>query len=71
MLSVFSSIEPRLDGEEYYEFVDEFMAAVKLRWPRALSKLISRKKTIFHSVLLFLKNIYFQFNMKTSKQNTQ
>jgi len=28
--------EPRLDGEEYYEFVDEFMAAVKLRWPRAL-----------------------------------
>ena len=44
MLSVFSSIEPRLDGEEYYEFVDEFMAAVKLRWPRALSKLISRKK---------------------------
>ena len=28
--------QPRLDGEEYYEFVDEFMAAIKLRWPRAL-----------------------------------
>ena len=23
-------------GEEYYEFVDEFMAAIHLRWPRAL-----------------------------------
>ena len=23
-------------GDEYYSFVDEFMAAVKLRWPRAL-----------------------------------
>ena len=28
--------QPRLDGPEYYEFVDEFMAAIKLRWPRAL-----------------------------------
>merc|ERR1719220_2567810 len=28
--------EPRLEGEEYYEFVDEFMAAIKLRWPKAL-----------------------------------
>lgn len=27
---------PRLDGSEYYEFIDEFMAAIKLRWPRAL-----------------------------------
>jgi len=26
----------RLEGEEYYEFVDEFMAAIKLRWPKAL-----------------------------------
>ena len=28
--------EPRLDGDEYYELIDEFMAAIKLRWPRAL-----------------------------------
>lgn len=28
--------QPRMDGPEYYEFVDEFMAAIKLRWPRAL-----------------------------------
>ena len=28
--------EPRLDGEEYYELIDEFMAAIKLRWPTAL-----------------------------------
>ena len=28
--------QPRLDGDEYYEFVDEFMAAIHLRWPRAL-----------------------------------
>ena len=50
----FSSVEPRLDGEEYYEFVDEFMAAVKLRWPRALSKLISRKK-----VMILFQFCYF------------
>ena len=23
-------------GEEYYSFIDEFMASIKLRWPRAL-----------------------------------
>ena len=28
--------QPRLEGEEYYELMDEFMAAIKLRWPRAL-----------------------------------
>ena len=28
--------EPRLDGEEYYEVVDELMAAIRLRWPKAL-----------------------------------
>jgi len=28
--------QPRIDGEEYYELLDEFMAAIKLRWPRAL-----------------------------------
>ena len=59
MLSVFSSIEPRLDGEEYYEFVDEFMAAVKLRWPRALSKLISRKKLIFQFCYFLNMHLFF------------
>ena len=28
--------EDRLEGDEYYSLIDEFMAAVKLRWPRAL-----------------------------------
>ena len=28
--------EDRLEGDEYYELIDEFMAAIKLRWPRAL-----------------------------------
>ena len=28
--------ENRMEGEEYYALIDEFMAAVKLRWPRAL-----------------------------------
>ena len=28
--------ESRLEGEEYFALIDEFMAAVKLRWPRAL-----------------------------------
>ena len=26
----------RMEGEEYYALIDEFMAAIKLRWPRAL-----------------------------------
>ena len=25
-----------MEGEEYFALIDEFMAAVKLRWPRAL-----------------------------------
>ena len=28
--------EDRLEGDEYYKLIDEFMAAIKLRWPRAL-----------------------------------
>ena len=28
--------EDRLEGDEYFALVDEFMAAIKLRWPRAL-----------------------------------
>lgn len=27
---------PRITGDEYYNFVDEFIQAVKLRWPKAL-----------------------------------
>ena len=27
---------PRITGDEYYKFVDEFIQAVKLRWPKAL-----------------------------------
>lgn len=27
---------PRITGEDYYAFVDEFIQAVKLRWPKAL-----------------------------------
>lgn len=28
--------QPRISGEEYYNFVDEVMAAIKRRWPKAL-----------------------------------
>ena len=28
--------QDRMDGDEYYQFVDEFMAACNLRWPKAL-----------------------------------
>lgn len=28
--------QPRITGDEYYAFVDEFIQAVKLRWPNAL-----------------------------------
>lgn len=27
---------PRLEGDEYYAVIDEFMAAINLRWPKAL-----------------------------------
>jgi len=27
---------PRLEGEEYYEFVDEFIEAVRSRYPKVL-----------------------------------
>ena len=26
----------RLEGDDYFDLIDEFMAAIKLRWPRAL-----------------------------------
>lgn len=28
--------QPRLEGEEYLEIVDEFMEAVHARWPKAI-----------------------------------
>ena len=28
--------ERRIEGDAYFEMIDEFMAAIKLRWPRAL-----------------------------------
>ena len=28
--------QKRMEGEEYMEFIDEFMAACKLRWPKVL-----------------------------------
>ncbi len=36
---------PRLRGEEYYELVDEFVDAVKRRWPQALLQWEDFKKT--------------------------
>ena len=37
--------EPRLDGEEYYELIDEFMAAIKVgQW----QNLVKLKVSTFH-----------------------
>lgn len=42
---------PRLEGEDYYSFVDEWVAAVRNRWPGKLEK--SKKSTVYlHSILL-------------------
>ena len=32
----YTIISRHCSGDEYYSFIDEFMAAIKLRWPRAL-----------------------------------
>ncbi len=31
--------QPRISGEEYYQFVDQVIDAVKRRWPKALIQL--------------------------------
>ena len=52
----------RLEGEEYYSLIDEFMAAVKLRWPRALVQFEDFQSKHAVKLLARYKREYLMFN---------
>jgi len=54
--------EPRLEGEEYYSFIDEFMAAVQLRWPRALIQFEDFQSKHAATLLNRYRDEYLMFN---------
>merc|ERR1719402_2048278 len=54
--------EARLEGEEYYHFIDEFMAAVKLRWPRALIQFEDFQTKHANVLLERYRDEYLMFN---------
>lgn len=64
-ISSWSQLIPYLNhlGEEYFELVDEFMAAIKLRWPRALIQhedfQVKLILITFSRVILFLNELIF------------
>jgi len=54
--------QPRLEGDEYYELIDEFMAAIKLRWPRALIQFEDFQSKHAITLLKRYKQDYLMFN---------
>jgi len=54
--------QPRLEGDEYYELIDEFMAAIKLRWPRALIQFEDFQSKHAITLLKRYKQEYLMFN---------
>jgi len=54
--------EARLEGEDYYNFIDEFMAAVKLRWPRALIQFEDFQTKHANVLLERYRDEYLMFN---------
>jgi len=54
--------EDRLEGDEYYELIDEFMAAIKLRWPRALIQFEDFQSKHAVNLLARYKTEYLMFN---------
>jgi len=54
--------EDRLEGDEYYELIDEFMAAIKLRWPRALIQFEDFQSKHAVKLLARYKKEYLMFN---------
>ena len=52
----------RLEGDEYYSLIDEFMAAVKLRWPRALVQFEDFQSKHAVKLLARYKREYLMFN---------
>eukprot|EP00090_Calanus_glacialis_P004770 TRINITY_DN13578_c0_g1_i2.p1 TRINITY_DN13578_c0_g1~~TRINITY_DN13578_c0_g1_i2.p1 ORF type:complete len:637 (-),score=135.09 TRINITY_DN13578_c0_g1_i2:85-1995(-) len=54
--------EHRIEGDEYYELIDEFMAAIKLRWPRALIQFEDFQSKYAIKLLQRYKKEYLMFN---------
>merc|ERR1719232_1675404 len=54
--------ERRMEGEEYFALIDEFMAAVKLRWPRALVQFEDFQSKYAIKLLQRYKKEYLMFN---------
>ncbi|XP_023345940.1 NAD-dependent malic enzyme 62 kDa isoform, mitochondrial [Eurytemora carolleeae] len=54
--------QARMDGEEYYELIDEFMAAVKLRWPKALIQFEDFQSKHAINLLERYREEYLMFN---------
>jgi len=54
--------EPRLEGDEYYSLIDEFMAAIKLRWPTALVQFEDFQSKHAIKLLMRYKKEYLMFN---------
>ena len=54
--------ENRMEGDEYLALIDEFMAAVKLRWPRALVQFEDFQSKYAIKLLQRYKKEYLMFN---------
>jgi len=54
--------ENRMEGEEYYALIDEFMAAIKLRWPTALIQFEDFQSKYAIKLLQRYKKEYLMFN---------
>ena len=55
-------INPRIDGWEYYEIIDEFMEAIALRWPKALVQFEDFQTKHAIKLLQRYKNSFLMFN---------
>jgi len=54
--------QPRIEGDEYLELMDEFMAAIKLRWPRALIQHEDFQTSYAVNLLKRYRSDYLMFN---------
>jgi len=54
--------EARLEGDDYYSLIDEFMAAIKLRWPTALVQFEDFQSKHAIKLLMRYKKEYLMFN---------
>eukprot|EP00948_MAST-09A_sp_MAST-9A-sp1_P003747 g3747.t1 len=54
--------QPRLEGDEFFEFLDEFMNAVKLRWPKAMVQFEDFSSDKASDMLTRYRDEYMCFN---------